>query len=241
MVQIEGTTAVVTGGQRGLGRALTTELLRRGATKVYVTARSPRQEDDPRIVAVAVDVTDQTSIDALAAMATDARIVINNAGIAGERQLLSARMEDVIAIFETNVFGALRVAQAFAPVLSAAPGSALVDIHSVMSWAAGSGAYGASKAAIWSMTNTLRLELRGAGVQVTGVHVSYIDTDMSVQVAASKMDAAAVAVAVVAGIETGKSEVIVDPPSSYYKQRLAGPVEGLTFDATMPTAAPATA
>jgi NAD(P)-dependent dehydrogenase (short-subunit alcohol dehydrogenase family) len=144
MVNINGATALVTGGQRGLGKAFVSELLHRGATKVYVTARNPHPSPDRRIVPVALDVTDAASVSALADLAGDVSIVINNAGVGGSGPLLRANLDAIRAVFETNVFGAIRVAQAFAPALARNGGGALVDIHSALSWIAGAGGYGAS-------------------------------------------------------------------------------------------------
>jgi NAD(P)-dependent dehydrogenase (short-subunit alcohol dehydrogenase family) len=230
MISIQGATAVVAGGQRGLGKALTTELLRRGAAKVYATARTPDPGPDPRIVPAALDVTSPQSVADLAAQAGDASIVINNSGMAMGRILLTADFNDVTAVFDTNVFGPLRMAQAFAPVLARHGGGALVNVHSVLSWAAGAGAYGASQAALWSVTNSLRLELAPAGTQVTGVHVGHIDTDMTAQVTAARNAPAQVAASIISGIEAGETEILVDDPSRYYKARLSGPVQALTFD-----------
>jgi NAD(P)-dependent dehydrogenase (short-subunit alcohol dehydrogenase family) len=230
MISIEGATAVVAGGQRGLGKALTTELLRRGAAKVYATARAPDAGPDPRIVPTALDVTSPQSVADLAARAGDASIVINHAGMAMGRILLTADFNDVTAVFATNVFGPLRMAQAFAPVLARHGGGALVNVHSVLSWAAGAGAYGASQAALWSVTNSLRLELAPAGTQVIGVHVGHIDTDMTAQLTGARNAPAQVAASIISGIEDGETEILVDDPSRYYKARLSGPVRALTFD-----------
>lgn len=228
MVTINGAVAVVTGGQRGLGRAFVAELLERGASKIYATARRPTTSDDPRIVPVALDVTDPASVAALADQAGDATIVINNAGVGGAGPLLSAGIEEIKEVFETNLFGAIRVAQAFAPILARNGGGALVDIHSALSWIAGAGAYGASKAAFWSATNSLRLELAPQGTNVIGVHLGYADTDLTATVTAPKLDPADVARAVADGIELGVNEVLVDDVSRHFKQALAGPVDGLT-------------
>src|SRR6266540_2328375 len=143
MVTIHGAAALVSGGQRGLGKAFVQELLARGASKVYATARDPKPSDDPRVVSVALDVTDPASVAALAAQATDVSIVINNAGIAGSGGLATTDVDEMRAIFDTNFFGALRLAQAVAPILASNGGGALVDIHSALSWVAGAGAYGA--------------------------------------------------------------------------------------------------
>ncbi len=231
MVSIKGSTALVTGGQRGLGKAFVSELLARGATKVYATARIPEASDDPRIVPVPLDVTDSASVAALADRAGDVSIVINNAGVGGAGPLLSTDIDEMRATFETNLFGAIRVAQTFAPTLQRNGGGALVDIHSALSWIAGAGAYGASKAAFWSATNSLRLELAAQDTLVVGVHLGYADTDLTATVTAPKLDPREVAGAVVDGIELGSPEVLVDDASRYFKQAVAGPVEGLSVSA----------
>ena len=227
MVVIDGSVAVVTGGQRGLGKAIVEELLRRGAARVYATARAPQPSDDPRVVSVALDVTDAESVTALAGAAPDATIVVNNAGVLGGATLLDSSIEDVRTVFETNYFGALRVAQAFAPTLARNGGCALVDIHSVLSWVAGSGSYGDSKAAFWSATNTLRIELRVQKTQVVGVHLGYTDTDMVKDVDAPKNDPRDVAAQIADAIEAGHTEVLADDVTRHFKSLLSGPVEGL--------------
>ncbi|MGB9304479.1 MAG: SDR family oxidoreductase [Mycobacterium sp.] len=227
MVNVKGSTVVVTGGQRGLGKAIVEELLQRGAAKVYATARSPKPSDDPRVVSVALDVTDPGSVAALAVTASDASIVVNNAGTLGAPKLLSADIEEVREVFETNYFGALRVAKAFAPVLAANGGGALVDIHSVLSWAGGFGGYGDSKAAFWSATNSLRIELEPQGTLVTGVHLGYTDTDMVSEFDVPKNSPQQVARDIADGIEHGDVEVLADDISRQVKASLSGPVEAL--------------
>jgi NAD(P)-dependent dehydrogenase (short-subunit alcohol dehydrogenase family) len=226
-IDIEGSTVVVTGGQRGIGRALVGELLDRGAAKVYATARSPKPSSNPRIETVALDVTDADSVAALSQTATDATIVINNAGIFPETRLLSSDLEQIRAVFETNYFGALRIARTFAPILAQNGGGALVDIHSVLSWLAGSGSYGDSKAALWSATNSLRMELEPQGTLVIGVHLAYTDTDMVKDVEAPKNDPNDVARRIVDAVENGDTEVLVDEITRHFKAALSGPVEGL--------------
>jgi NAD(P)-dependent dehydrogenase (short-subunit alcohol dehydrogenase family) len=227
MVNIKGSTVVVTGGQRGLGKAIVDEFLRRGAAKVYATARSPKPSEDPRVVSVALDVTKPDSVAALAVTATDANIVVNNAGIIGAHNLLSSDIEEVRAVFETNYFGALRVAQAFAPILADNGGGALVDIASILSWVAGFGGYGDSKAALWSATNSLRLELEKQGTLVTGVHLSFTETEMASGFDVPKNDPRQVARAIADGIERGDVEVLADDDTRYMKSALSGPVEAL--------------
>ncbi|WP_410655980.1 SDR family oxidoreductase [Amycolatopsis sp. lyj-112] len=225
MTSIEGAVVLVTGGQRGLGKAFVAELLERGAAKVYATARAPREETDPRIVPLPLDVTDPESVRELAGRAGDATIVFNNAGVLGLGSLLTTDVDAHRPVFETNVFGAVRIAQAFAPQLK--DGGALVNIHSVLSWAAGSGSYGASKAAFWSLTNSLRIEFAEQGTQVVGVHLGYTDTDMTQGFDVEKNDPRDVARQVVEGLEKGETEVLTDDLTRAVKAALSGPVEHL--------------
>jgi NAD(P)-dependent dehydrogenase (short-subunit alcohol dehydrogenase family) len=188
--QIKGATAVVTGGQRGLGKAIVDELLARGAGKVYSTSRRPEPSTDPRVVVVDAEVTDGDSVTRLAELASDATIVVNNAGV-----------------LEINLFGALRVTRAFAPQLA---GGTLVNVASVLSWLPGFGAYGISKAGLWSANNSLRLELQGQNTDVIGVYLGYTDTSMVAHLDVPKNDPADVARQIVDGIESGATEVLAD-------------------------------
>lgn len=142
--------------------------------------------------------------------------------------LLGNDIDDVKALFDVNVFGPLRVARAFAPVLAANGGGTLVDIHSVLSSVAGFGAYGATKAALWSLTNSLRLELASQGTRVTGVHVGYIHTGTTSGIGVPKHDARDVARQIVAAVEEDEPEVLADELSRHYKSALSGPVSGLS-------------
>jgi NAD(P)-dependent dehydrogenase (short-subunit alcohol dehydrogenase family) len=227
MVNVNGSTAVITGGQRGLGKALVAELLVRGAVKVYATARAPQPSEDPRVVSIALDVTDPESVSALASAAHDATIVVNNAGTIGAPSLLASDLDDVRTVFETNYFGALRIAKAFAPILDRNGGGALIDIHSVLAWVGGSGAYGDSKAAFTSATNSLRMELEGQHTLVTGVHLGYTDTDMVADVDAPKNDPHQVARDILDGLERDETEILADDVTRHFKAALSGPVEVL--------------
>ncbi|MER8105273.1 SDR family oxidoreductase [Kitasatospora sp. NPDC094016] len=229
MTVIDGSTALVTGGLRGLGRAFVGELLARGAKKVYATARTPVPSEDARVEVLALDVTDDASVAALAERVQDVDLVFNNAGVLYPGALLTGDLRQVQATFDTNVLGPLRIARAFAPVLAAGGGGALVDIHSALSWGAGAGAYGASKAALWSLTNSLRLELAAQGTQVVGVHLGFADTEMVAALPVDKIPAGEVARIVLDGVERGDREVLVDDLTRALKAALPGPVEGLTI------------
>ncbi|MGU3502445.1 SDR family oxidoreductase [Mycobacterium sp. C31M] len=230
MVAVSGKVVLVTGGRRGLGSALVDEVLARGAAKVYSTAREQYSDTRPGVVVLPLEVRDDTSVAALAAAAPDVDIVINNAGILLPGSLLTGDFDDIATTFDINVFGPLRVIRTLAPALASNGGGAIVNVHSVLSWLAGAGAYGASKAAIWSVTNSLRVELREQQTQVLGVHVGFIDTEMVADVPLPKTSPQTVAKTVLDALETGANEVLVDDVTVAVKARLSGPVEDLTFD-----------
>lgn len=229
MVAVAGKVVVVTGGRRGLGAALVDEFVARGAKKVYSTGRTAFSDPRAQVSTHELEVRSAESVNALAALATDAEIVVNNAGILLPGTLLTGSFDQVSETFDINVFGPLRVARAFAPILAGNGGGALVDIHSVLSWLAGSGAYGASKAAIWSVTNSLRAELKSQGTQVLGVHAAFIDTDMAADIKLPKLTPAQVATRIVDALEAGAIEVLTDDTTVNVKAALSGPVENLSF------------
>jgi NAD(P)-dependent dehydrogenase (short-subunit alcohol dehydrogenase family) len=227
---VNGATVLVTGGQRGLGREIVQELLQAGAAKVYVTSRTPAPADDPRIVPLKFELADPRATAELARAAHDVSIVVNNAGIMTFGPLLSDDLPEVERVFGIVTFGPLRVAQAFAPVLAANGGGALVNIHSLTAWIAGfpgSGTYGAAKAALISITNTLRAELAAQGTQVLGVQLSLTDTDLVRQLDGAKNDPRTVAEDIVTALGKGESELIADDNSRHFKAALSGPVEAL--------------
>jgi len=231
MVEVAGKVAVVTGGRRGLGAALVDELLARGARKVYSTARSAFGDERPEVVTAELEVRSAESVAALAELAGDATLVFNNAGVLVPEGLLTGGLDGITETFEVNTLGPLRVARAFAPVLAANGGGALVNMHSVLSWLAGSGAYGASKAAAWSVTNSLRLELAAQNTQVVGVHAGFIDTEMVAAIPRPKATPAEIAARILDGLESGNSEVLADDVTVAVKAALGGPVERLTVTA----------
>lgn len=212
---------LVTGANGGLGTEFVHQALERGAAKVYATARTPREWNDERVVPLQLDVTDAASIAAVAARAGDTTVVVSNAGASAPSTMLDADLDDVRALFETNVFGPLAVAQAFAPVLTANGGGALVDIHSALSWYAAGNAYSASKAAFWSITNSLRLELAPRGTQVVGVHLGYTDTPMIADLDVPKGRADDIVRRVYDGVEAGEHEILADETAVWAKSTLS--------------------
>ncbi len=219
--QIEGAVALVTGGNRGFGRALVDELLARGAAKVYATSRTAHPARDERIVPLVLDVTDDESVAAAANDAPDVSIVVNNAGLSLRTSVLDSPVEDLRSELETNLFGTIRVAQAFAPVLAHHDSSALINVLSVLSWYAIGGGYAVSKAAAWSATNSMRTRLLEHGTTVTAVHVGYMDTDMVADLDVPKTDPREVAVQVADAILAVDFEVLADDLTRSVKSRLA--------------------
>lgn len=223
-MEIKGRTILVTGANRGLGRQFTQALLAAGAAKVYAGARDPQSVTQPGVQAVRLDVTDAESIAAAAAVLTDVDVVVNNAGIMQPASLLaSSNIGAIHKIFDVNVWGLLAVTQAFAPVLKRNGGGVVVNVLSVLSWVAlpSSGAYSASKAAAWALTNGLRHELRSQGTRVVGVHPAYIDTDMTAGVAAPKSTPEQVVAEVLRALADGRDEVLVDDVGRHVKQSLS--------------------
>lgn len=232
MVAVAGRVVVVTGGRRGLGAALVDEVLARGARKVYSTARSAYVDDRPEVVTAELEVRSAASVAALAEVASNVEIVFNNAGTLLPGPLLKDDFERVAATFDVNVFGPLRVARAFAPILAGNGGGALVNMHSMLPWLAGAGAYGASKAAAWSVTNSLRLELARQNTHVVGVHAGFINTGMVSAIEQPKAEPTDVAARIVDGLEAGAVEILADETTVAVKEALSGPVENLVFSAT---------
>ena len=210
MTTLEGAVVLVTGGQRGIGKAIVDDLLNRGAGKIYATARSPRPSSDPRVVPLPLEVTDQASIDALAAAAPDVTVLINNAGASSPDTYLDSAIEDIRAVFEANFFGPLQLTRAFVPIIERNGGGHILNAHSALSWVARGGAYAATKAAFWLQTNAIRLELLNRGINVTGLHMGYVDTDMVTAVTAPKSRPEDIAKQALDGIEAGAYEVLAD-------------------------------
>ncbi|MFF4152065.1 SDR family oxidoreductase [Streptomyces sp. NPDC001651] len=221
MTAIEGSVALVTGGSRGIGRALVDALYERGAKKVYATARDPRTVTQPDAVPLALEVTDPASVAAAAEQAQDVTLLINNAGASVNAKFLDAPVDDVRREFETNFYGPLLVTRALVPVIERNGGGHILNVHSVLSWIGLANSYSASKAALWSLTNSLRLDLRPRGIEVTGLHVGYVDTDLAAHVDAPKSSPDSVAAQALDGIEANAFEVLADDISRQVKAGLA--------------------
>ena len=228
MPSLNQAIVLVTGANGGIGTHLVHQALDRGAAKVYATARTPRSWDDERIVPLALDVTDSDSIASVVDAAPDVTVLVNNAGTSvSSPGILNHTDEEIRSNVDTNFLGPLHLTRAFAPVLSEQDGAILINIHSALSWYAVAGIYSATKAALWSMTNSVRLELAPAGVHVVGVHVGWVDTPMAAHSTDPKTDPAALVRAVYDAVETGQYEVLADDTSVGLKAALSAPIEAL--------------
>jgi NAD(P)-dependent dehydrogenase (short-subunit alcohol dehydrogenase family) len=212
-MQLANAVVLITGANRGIGLAFAREALARGARRVYAAARDPASVTLPGVHPLALDVTDAGQVERAARECRDVTVVVNNAGIATTGGFLQdATLESTRRQMETNFFGMLRMAQAFAPVLAANGGGALLNVLSVASWINRPllGSYGATKSAAWALTNGLRHELRAQGTQVTALHMGFVDTDLTRGIEGVKSTPEAIVRAAFDGLEAGLSEVLAD-------------------------------
>lgn len=216
-------TALVTGANRGLGRQFAAELLSRGA-KVYAAARSPETIDLTGVVPIQLDITDPESVRAAAAIAGDVTVLVNNAGVSTQADLLTGPIDDIRLEMETHYFGTLNVTREFVPIIGKNGGGSVLNVLSVLAWyhAPAFGAYSAAKAAGWAMTDALRTELAPKGIHVAALHVGYMDTDMATFVPADqKSHPALVAKLAIEGLLAGQPEILADDLSRQVKAGLS--------------------
>ena len=238
-MKIKGATALVTGANRGLGLCYVEALAEFGAAKIYATARDIDTLDPlvskhgGLVVPLALDVTEQAQVDAVAVAARDVTLLLNNAGVLDGRSLLEA---DSLSGFEhemaVNVFGLARMCQAFAPIIEANGGGAIANMISVsclIQWPPFS-TYTATKAAAMSLTKTLQFELRDKGVEVFGVFAAWIDTEMAGFVARDKFSPEEVARNALLGIEAGGGDIDADADAIQIRTKLQNDPEGLKAD-----------
>jgi NAD(P)-dependent dehydrogenase (short-subunit alcohol dehydrogenase family) len=209
---IADTTVLVTGANRGLGRALVDELLRRGAKRVYAASRNGMVVTDERVVPVRLDVTDDAQVQRAAAQIESLDLLINNAGVSVADDLSDrSAFEHHLAV---NLYGTLDVTRAFLPALMLSQGT-VVNVVSLSAVAAVPllPAYSVSKAASLSLSQSMRALLAGRGVGVCAVLPGPIDTDMVRELEIPKTPPADVARATLDGIERGEEEIFPDPMS----------------------------
>jgi len=222
-MNIEGSVALVTGANRGMGRRFTEQLLERGAAKVYATARDPRSITTPGVQALALDLLDPDTISAVAEIAGDVTLLVNNAGVSTYQNLIRGDLDEIHREMDTQFFGTLAVTRAFADTLGRNGGGAIINVLSALSWFSWDGvtSYSAAKAAEWSLTNGTRVELAAQGTHVLGVHLGAADTDMMSGYEGPLLDPAEVVCAALDGLAAGSVEVLVDDWSRTAKAGLA--------------------
>lgn len=223
-MKIEDAIVLVTGANRGLGRAVVEASLSAGARRVYAGARDPRSLDglvarsEGRVVGLALDVTDAASLARAAERAPDVSLLVNNAGVLASFGLLTSDTDAIARDFAINFYGVLAATKALLPALerSATRGSAaLVNVLSVVSLAnlPSLGGYSASKAAAASITQGLRVDLRPRRISVHGVFAGAIDTDMTKGMEMAKASPESVARAILEGVERGDEDIFPDAMS----------------------------
>ena len=222
-MQLANAVVLITGANRGIGLAFAREALARGARRVYAAARDPSTVTLPGVQAIPLDVTDPEQVARVARECRDVGILVNNAGIASTGGFLEdSTLEATRRQLETNFFGMLRMAQAFAPVLAGNGGGAMLNVLSIASWINRPllGSYGATKSAAWALTNGLRHELRGQGTQVTALHMGFVDTDLTRGIDMPKSTPELIVRAAFDGLEAGLAEVLADEATRQVKQSL---------------------
>jgi NAD(P)-dependent dehydrogenase (short-subunit alcohol dehydrogenase family) len=228
-VQVKGSVALVTGANRGLGRAYVDALLAAGAAKVYAAARDPQSISNPLVTTIRLDITSAEQVTAAAAQCTDLTLLVNNAGIMLGSPMIAEGSEDAMRReMEVNVFGTLRMVRAFAPALAANGGGAIVNVLSVVSWftAPFNATYCASKHAELAVTDACRMQLNAQGTRVLGVYAGYIDTDMAAGVDAEKSTPREVAERSLEAVESGIDHVLADARAhEWWQARCSAPRE----------------
>jgi NAD(P)-dependent dehydrogenase (short-subunit alcohol dehydrogenase family) len=225
-MNFKDSVVLVTGANRGLGKALAQAALAAGARKVYAAARQPSSVDIAGVIPLQLDVTKAADIAAAVQAIPDLTILINNAGISSGSGVTSpAALQAARAELETNFFGPLALSHAFAPVLGRNGGGAIINILSALSWISlpSTGTYSVSKAAAWALTNGLRGELAAQGTQVLGAHMGYMDTDMTAGIDAPKSSPVQIADAIVNALHAGADEVLTDDTSRQVKAGFSAP------------------
>jgi len=219
-MKIPEATILITGANRGIGRALVDKALERGAAKVYATYRSDANRADlegidPRVVPVQLDLSDKASIERLGQAVPAINVLINNAGIFTGTDLLADTEDQARADIETNFFGTLAVTKALLPALRAGGSAAIVNVSSIAGLASmpGFGGYSAAKAALHSLTQSLRGRLKGEGIAVHGVYPGPVATRLTDGFEMDTTPAPVVATSILVGVDEGTVEIFPDSMS----------------------------
>lgn len=225
-MQLHNAVVLVTGANRGIGLEFARAALAQGARKVYATARNPDSIPLEGVIKLQLDVTSDTDVAQIAQQCPDVTLLINNAGVAKFGSFLADNsLARCAEHFDTNFYGPLRMCKAFAPLLAAQGGGAIINVLSLVSWYAPVefSPYSASKSAAWALTNSLRLELRGQNTQVMALHMGYVDTDMTAKIDAPKTPASLIVARTYEALEAGEEEVLADEMTQQLKRNINAP------------------
>lgn len=214
-MNLHDATVFVTGTNRGLGRALISQLSQHGVKRIYAATRSPHMFDDlasQHVVPITLDITNRQQVQAAAEQASDTTVLINNAGALAFGSLLDSPLELIMRDLDTNFLGTLHMVRAFAPVIAQNGGGAIANVLTLVALASmpALGGYSASKAAAFSLTQAVRAELRPKGISVYGIYPGAIDTDMIAAMAMAKTSPEAVAAAIIDGISNDVEDIYPD-------------------------------
>lgn len=237
-MKLHGATALVTGANRGIGLHFAVELLRRGA-KVYASARRPELVDVPGAEVLRLDITDQSSVDRVAALAHDVDVLINNAADTAGGDLVTGDMAAIRSTMDSNFYGTLAMIRAFAPILARNGGGAILNVLSASAWTTvpGNTAYAAAKSAQWGLTNGVRVELADQGTLVSALVPGLVGTQTLFDFAdrhgiefrdGAVTDPADLVRLALDGLEAGDVEIL-DPIGAEAKAALSGPPRAFTL------------
>lgn len=214
-MNLNNKTALVTGANRGIGKAIVESLLRKDVKKVYAAARDinklPNFNDD-RVVPLSLDIGNTDQIQQAVAAAGDIDLLINNAGVAAFTSLVDGPMDLIQRDMDINYYGTLSAIRAFLPVLKKSKEAAIVNIASIASFVNFPmlGGYSASKAALFSLSQGMRIELANQGIAVHSVNPGPIDTDMAKDFDADKATPESTADNILAGIDADVADIFPD-------------------------------
>jgi NAD(P)-dependent dehydrogenase (short-subunit alcohol dehydrogenase family) len=219
-MSLDNKIILVSGANRGIGAATVRELLKTKVAKIYAGARNTASLPDfgdARVVAIQLDIASQTSVDAAAKTASDIDILLNNAGTAVFANFLESDVGLIEGDMNTNYYGTLRAIRAFTPALVAKGSGTIANVVSVvgLTSAPGLAGYSASKAALQSLTQTLRVTLKDKGVNVLGIYPGPIDTDMAKDIPMDKATPEHAAQKIVAGLSAGETYIFPDPVAEH--------------------------
>ncbi|RVU39581.1 SDR family NAD(P)-dependent oxidoreductase [Hwanghaeella grinnelliae] len=225
-MDLSQSTVLVTGANRGIGRAVTNAFHRAGVKKIYAGSRGGDTPEGAGITPIRLDITDPATIDAAARTCSDVTLLVNNAGIVrGGGPLGAPSLEGLRAEMDTNVFGTLALTRAFAPIIRDNGGGGIVALASILALAPipQIGTYAASKAALHSLMMSLRAELDGSGVAVVSVLPALVDTDMTAGIDQQKMTPEQIAAALITGLENDETEIFPGPAETMAQGYHANP------------------